>query len=162
MEAEIKKLIATLSRRISQINLLLEKDLIIDFDEIMQKMNKQFFVIWDIVAITGAVVLFFAAGWEAAALVSAIVYVCQKVYNWFFSGPDRRKREARENALDQVDQQVSKIKNNIDSELNQKIQEVDELLDRMIKVYISNIRQGLKLPKQLKKNIDVLEVSNPA
>lgn len=89
-------------------------------------------------------------------VITAIVSIVRKIWDWFFGDPAKRKREAMKKAYDEIEKTINNIKYEVNSILDRNFRDFDfnlKEVERILKGYIDSIKSIRKSMNELISDI---------
>ena len=99
-------------------------------------------------SIWGVVVLF--AINPILGIVSGVLALARKIWDWFFSDPDKRKREAKSKSAKKIDSLINDIEKKIRSDLKRELRKVNSKTKKPVK----QLQESMKGIKNISLSID--------
>ena len=97
----------------------------------------------------GGVVILFAIN-PILGIVSGVLALARKIWDWFFSDPDKRKREAKSKSAKKIDSLINDIEKKIRSDLERELRKVNSKTKKPVK----QLQESMKGIKNISLSID--------
>lgn len=171
MKTEIESKIKEFERRVNLYIKLGKFGVKVNLKEIIEKLKIDFGYIFKQILDVGLSVWGVIAAWAISpilGIITGVLVVFRKIWDWLVGDPEKRKREAKKKAYKEIKQAVEKMKNEIDGQLRTEFRKLKQqtqapinLLKRRtndLKKISRQIDEIIKVIKEAQKNISTLLV----
>jgi hypothetical protein len=93
------------------------------------------------------------------AVIGGIIAVLRKIWDWFFSDPNKRKREAKSKAYDEVTNTVKTMKSQMTQTLNNEMKSLQKEVKKQVSAFEEFIHQIKLLSIAMDEKIQDLQMS---
>ncbi len=85
-----------------------------------------------------------------AGIIITVVTLARKIWNWFVSDPDKRRRKAKSKAMKEIDSKVKAKEKNLRAQLNREFRKIK----RSVRKPVSQLKNSMRGIKKISMSID--------
>ena len=106
----------------------------------------------------GGVVILFAIN-PILGIVSGVLALARKIWDWFVSDPDKRKREAKSKSAKKIDSLINDIEKKIRSDLERELRKVNSNTKKPVKQFQESMKGIKNISLSIDKKISEIKLS---